>query len=103
MEGPDAEYVPLLVKLESRRAESRLDDETAAGLVSYALTGSSDYWAERALDWVEANEVPAEVVADALRACIDTDPGSKRWPQSLRHRALRQWKTTSRHQQPGRP
>lgn len=100
LEGADARYVPLLVHLEFPRVSSDLDDQTATALVSYALTGFSDYWAERALDWVEAGDVPAEQVAEALRACIDTDASKKRWPQSLRHRAPRQWKQTSRYRRP---
>ncbi len=88
MEGDAAKFVPMLVDLEAPRFQSSLDDETAVALVRWALTRSTDYWADEALDWVEFNGVSAESVSDALRACIDDE----RKPQPLRHRALRSFK-----------
>ena len=80
--------MPMLVDLEAPRFQSSLDEETAVALVRWALTRSTDYWADKALDWVEFGGVPAEPVADALRECSD----DKRKPQPLRHRALRSLK-----------
>jgi hypothetical protein len=85
--------VPLLTHLEAPRADSNLDDATAIRLVRFALTGSSDYWADQALDWVSAGGVDAEVVAEPLAHCSQREG----WPQSVRHRARSFWKGTRRY------
>jgi hypothetical protein len=54
-------------------------------LVRYALSGSSDYWADLALAWVEQGIDP-ELVKSEL---TDLAQAGQRRPQALRHRAKR--------------
>lgn len=94
VENATGELVPLLPQLERSRAESELDDFRATALVRFALTCWSDYWADRALDWVVDGAVETEAVADSLAACSQR----KEWPQNVRHRAARLWKGTRRYE-----
>jgi hypothetical protein len=52
-------------------------------VVRFAL-GTTDYWAERAVEWLEAG-----VPADSMQVELGTLVADKRRPQSLRHRAMR--------------
>lgn len=82
---PDDEFISLLPKLEGDFDAAALDAGTARDLVAYALKGPSDYWADLALNWVDAG-VPASSVSDELRSLATA--GSSR-PQPLRHKAKR--------------
>lgn len=75
--------VHFLVDLESPYEFHRSREYDPYELVRFALV-ASDYWADRALDWLTfgLNVGPVEV---ALRELID----DRRRPQPLRHRALR--------------
>lgn len=81
----------LLPLLEHPRADSGLDGATARQLVAYGATAWSDWWASKALDWVD-NGVWGEDVAEALRCAA----GDKRYSQSTRHRAWRHVKHRER-------
>jgi hypothetical protein len=74
----------LLPLLEKPREEADLDDESAARLVAYAARAWSDWWASRALDWVDQG-VWSEAVARSLIDCSQ----DKRYTQRTRHRAWR--------------
>lgn len=74
----------LLVLLEGPRAESGLEDEAAELLVTYAATAWSDWWASKALDWVDAG-VWSDDVVDALKQTAQNGTYS----QATRHRAWR--------------
>lgn len=82
--GDDARFVPLLVRTEGPLADSDLSAADAAALVSYSLGNGSDWWANRAMDWIEQG-IPSADVKDALDHAVDDD----RLPQMTRHRALR--------------
>jgi hypothetical protein len=52
---------------EAQRADAEIDDNTAARLVAFALSpGWSDYWAGRAVDWVD-DGVTSDAVVEALK------------------------------------
>jgi len=70
------------VLLEGPRRDAGLDGETERLLVAYGATAWSDWWASKALDWVEQG-VWSEDVADALRQCST----NKTYSQHTRHRA----------------
>jgi len=75
--------------LEHRREDCGLDLATARTLVAFALSPAwSEYWASKALDWVE-DGVWDDDIADALRRCSQ----DKRYSQRTRHRAYRQVET----------
>lgn len=82
---PHEELMPLLPLLEAPRANADLDDELAARLVAYGATAWSDWWASKALDWVDQG-VWSDRVSDALVACSQ----DVRYSQQTRHRA---WKS----------
>lgn len=74
--------------LEAQRVDAPLDDHTAARLVAFALSpGWSEYWARKALDWVDAG-VMSDAVVEALKRLSQDE----RCDQSTRHRAWRQVK-----------
>jgi hypothetical protein len=75
--------VPFLVDLESPFDPDRQLAYDPHDLVRFALT-ASDYWADRALDWLTFG-LSVEPVAQNLRPVID----DRVRPQPLRHRALR--------------
>jgi len=72
----------LLPLLEHPRIESGLADADARRLVAYGATAWSDWWASKALDWVEQG-VSGDEVTEALRQCSQ----NKAYTQSTRHRA----------------
>jgi hypothetical protein len=75
----------LMPLLEAQRVDAHLDDDAAARLVAFALSpGWSEYWARRALDWVDSGVMSDEVVEALKRVSQD-----KRFDQSTRHRAWR--------------
>lgn len=73
--------LPHLVDLESPFDATVERPYDPVALVSYAL-GTSDYWANLAVSWLEQG-VPAHDVVASLREVEAT----RHWPQSLRHRA----------------
>ena len=86
--GPADPWVPLLQHLEHPRAAAPLDQETAAELVAYALTSWSDWWASKALDWVDQG-----VHSAAVLAALDQTARDQRYSQATRHRAWRMVKS----------
>lgn len=80
---PRDPMVPFLVDLESPFDHDRQLAYDPHGLIRYALT-ASDYWVDRALDWLTFG-LAIHPVADDLRTVVDD---SSR-PQPLRHRARR--------------
>ena len=68
--------------LEAPRRGARLDAAAEARLVVYGATAWSDWWASKALDWVDQG-VWNEQVSDALRTCSQ----NKLYSQATRHRA----------------
>ena len=75
----------LMPFLEAPRVDAYLDDDTAARLVAFALSpGWSEYWAKRALDWVDGG-----VMSDAVVEALKLVSQDKRFDQSTRHRAWR--------------
>lgn len=68
--------------LEAPRAAAPLDDIEAARLVAYGLRSWSDWWASKALDWVDEGVWNEHVVA-ALVECRE----NKEFSQNTRHRA----------------
>lgn len=81
---PQEDLRSLLPLLERPRVESALDDAAARRLVAFGLTAWSDWWASKALDWVDQG-VWDDAVAEALgRAAQD-----QTYSQATRHRAWR--------------
>jgi hypothetical protein len=81
----------LMPLLERRRAESGLDDKTAARLVEEVVCRPwSDYWVGFALDWIDTG-IWSDKIADGLRAITQ----DKQFSQATRHRAWRYAKTES--------
>lgn len=74
----------LLPLLEKPRSDTGLTDDEARRLVGYGATAWSDWWASRALDWVDQG-VRGDEVAEALRRCSR----DKTCSQETRHRAWR--------------
>jgi hypothetical protein len=74
----------MLPLLEGPVAESGLANDVACRLVAYGATAWSDWWASKALDWVDAG-VWDEQVADALRSAAQ----NQTYSQTTRHRARR--------------
>lgn len=72
----------LLPLLKSPREDAELDEAAAQRLVAYGATAWSDWWASKALDWVDQG-VWSEEVAEALRSCAQ----NKLYSQGTRHRA----------------
>jgi hypothetical protein len=82
---PDAPFDDLrslLPLLESPRQDAGLDEDTACRLVAYGATAWSDWWASKALDWVDQG-VWGVSVAEALRSCSQ----NALYSQATRHRA----------------
>lgn len=76
-------WMPLL---EHPRAESGLDDDSAARLIAFTLDqGWQDHWVAFALDWIEDGLWRTEF-ADGLRRVVDDE---RSYSQQTRHRA---WK-----------
>ncbi len=81
--SPEHPMLPYLVDLETPfDADARRGYEPA-DLIRYAL-GSSDYWAELALDLLDQG-----APRDGLREALSTLEEQSRRPQSLRHHARR--------------
>jgi hypothetical protein len=79
--------LPHLIDLEFQFDPNALRDYDPVELVRYAL-GTTDYWADLALGWLEQG-VPARGLEHDLLA-LEAQTGR---PQSLRHRAKRLRKT----------
>jgi hypothetical protein len=82
----DAELDPmvrLLVELEQPFDPDRHYDFAPDALVRFALT-ASDYWADKALDWLTFGCPIRPVEAELRHVASDRDR-----PQALRHRTLR--------------
>ena len=79
-----AESKELMAKLPLLEAPrgAALDDDESARLVAYGLTAWSDWWAGKALDWVD-DGVWSDAVAEGLRSCAR----DRRYSQRTRHRA----------------
>jgi hypothetical protein len=86
----------LLPLLEGPRRDAGLDDETERLLVAYGATAWSDWWASKALDWVDEG-VWDEKVAEALHRCSQ----NQTYSQQTRHRAWRHIKPRGRSASPG--
>lgn len=74
----------LLPLLERPRGEAELDDATARRLVAYGATAWSDWWASKALDWVDQG-----VWDDAVAEALGRTAQDKTYSQATRHRAWR--------------
>lgn len=61
----------LLIQLEQPRTASRLDEAAATSLVEYALASRSEWWASKALDWVDQGVWTDDVAAAARRVSQD--------------------------------
>jgi hypothetical protein len=85
-EAPDLEHqmLPHLVDLESRFHAGADRQYDPVELVRYAL-GTTAYWAELAMSWLESTEIPVAALSDELSAVEER----VYWPQQLRHRARR--------------
>lgn len=83
----DVDFRPFLTQLEQPYDPDVPPEVDGADLIRFAFS-VSNYWADRALDWLEFGFPPAPV-KDDLRALVD----DRRRPQPLRHRALRVLKT----------
>jgi hypothetical protein len=81
MTGDGRPLVELLPLLEHPFDESDLDPASAVRLVHYALRGS-DYWAGKALDWVDEGVLSGDIGRALLRLSQD-----RRYAQQTRHRA----------------
>ena len=81
---PEHPLLPYLVDLESPFSAGADRNYDPVQLVGFAL-GTTAYWAELAVSWLESTEIPAETLSDELVAV----EGRAHWPQQLRHRARR--------------
>jgi hypothetical protein len=81
--GRTHELVPYLVLLEQPFDPEQDHGCAREDLIRFAL-GLSDYWADKALDWLESGG-PVEAVKDDLRRLVD----DRKRPQPLQDRALR--------------
>jgi hypothetical protein len=82
MEASPGDLTAQLPRLESARSEADLDDRQAARLVAFGLTAWSDWWASKALDWVDQG-VWDQAIEQALGSCAQDE----RYSQATRHRA----------------
>lgn len=82
--GPEHPMLPHLADLESRFAAGTERPYDPVELVRYAL-GTTAYWAELAVSWLESTEIPVATLTEELTAVEER----VFWPQQLRHRARR--------------
>lgn len=74
----------LLPLLEHPRSDASIDELLAARLVAFGANSWSDWWASKALDWVDQGVWSAEVSSALKRCAADT-----RYSQITRDRAWR--------------
>ncbi|MFD4323394.1 hypothetical protein ACFWQC_02085 [Nocardioides sp. NPDC058538] len=82
--SPPDPLLPYLVDLESRFDASAERPYDPMELVRYAL-GTTAYWADLAVSWLESTEIPVGTLRDELSSVEER----VYWPQQLRHRAHR--------------
>lgn len=82
--SPSHPLLPYLIDLESRFDASAGRSYDPIELVRYAL-GTTAYWADLAISWLESTEIPVATLRDELSSVAER----VYWPQQLRHRAHR--------------
>lgn len=82
--GPEHPMLANLVDLESAFDPGAERQYDPVELVRYAL-GTTAYWAELAVTWLESTEIPVAALTGELTAAEER----VYWPQQLRHRARR--------------
>jgi hypothetical protein len=50
---PGDRFVPLMILTEGSREAANIDDAAAREMVIYCLGLGSDWWADKAIDWVD--------------------------------------------------